>query len=213
MAKSELSVNQHVWLLLQKDLAVQKDLSRGLVNIRALAKHLMETYDIRAGIDAVISAIRRYESQNTFVEDDKNLNRIFQKGIVSTKNNVACITLDVNVKRLVQRFASDRLPACKIVTGKSALKLLVDNPDFSYVKSMFSDEEILKIENDLSEISVMVSPEAIKTKGVMARIASELALANINISELVVCPPEFLIYVKERDIVKAHESVLKLCGK
>jgi hypothetical protein len=45
----------------------------------------------------------------------------------------------------------------------------------------------------------------------LARIASEVALANINIQEIIVCPPEFLIYVKEKDMVKAHESLLKLC--
>ena len=49
------------------------------------------------------------------------------------------------------------------------------------------------------------------TKGVLARIATELSLGNINIHELIMCPPEFIVYVKERDIVKAHEALLKLC--
>ncbi len=210
----QLSTNQVIWTLLQKDLAVQKDLARGLVNTRALAKYLLEQHNLSAGIDAVISAIRRFESQHLFEKEEKALEQVFQHGIVSTKNNVACITLDLGFRKLVQRLsATERVPHCKIVTGRNALKLVVDNPEFAYVKSLFADDEIQKVENDLSEISVVVSPQAVKTKGVMARIANELSLANINISELLVCPPEFLIYVKERDIVKAHESVLKLCGK
>ena len=75
---------------------------------------------------------------------------------------------------------------------------------------MFAADEIIKLEDALSEIGVVVSDRAVLTKGVMARIANELTLANINIHELVVCPPEFLIYVRQQNIVKAHESVLKL---
>ena len=52
--------------------------------------------------------------------------------------------------------------------------------------------------------------EALRTKGVLARMTSEIALANINISEVLSVPPEFLIYIKQEDIVKAHESILKL---
>ena len=66
------------------------------------------------------------------------------------------------------------------------------------------------MDNNLSEITVTVSEKALKTKGVLARIAGELAVADINIHELIVCPPQFLIYVAQKDIVKAHERVLAL---
>lgn len=212
--KQELSINQQVWLILQKDLAVQKDMVRGLINVRALAKYLSETYNITAGIDAVISAIRRFEGQNQFEKDEKELAEIFKDGIVSTKNNMCCMTLNLKFKKTVQRMGEiSHMPDCKIVTGENAVKIIVDNPDFPHLKKLFSNDEIKKIEKDISEIAVVVSPQAIKTKGVMARIANEIALANINIIELLVCPPEFLIYVKEKDIVRAHESVLKLCNK
>lgn len=212
--KPPLSINQQVWLILQKDLAIQKDLARGLINVRALAKHISDTYNITAGIDAVISAIRRFEGQNQFERDEKELQVIFHHGIVSTKNNMCCITLNLTFKKVAQRLGqSGHIPDCKVVTGDHAVKLIVDNPDSSYVKGLFSDDETQKIDKDLSEIAVVVSPQAVKTKGVMARIANEIALANINIIELLVCPPEFRIYVKEKDIVRAHESVLKLCNK
>jgi len=64
----------------------------------------------------------------------------------------------------------------------------------------------------LSEISVTVAEKATKTRGVLARITAELALANINIHEMMVCPPQFLIYVSEKDIVKAHERIMSLAS-
>ena len=75
---------------------------------------------------------------------------------------------------------------------------------------MFSQDEVQKIEEGLSEINVKVSETALQTKGVLARMSTELALANINISEVVICPPEFFIYLKQKDIVKAHDSILRL---
>src|SRR3989338_3287830 len=102
--KQTLSINQQVWMILQKDLAMQKDIARRLINIRALAKYLIQKYDFSAGIDAVISAIRRFESQNTFSKEEKELEGIFKDGIVSTKNNIACITLDMTFKKFIQRM-------------------------------------------------------------------------------------------------------------
>jgi hypothetical protein len=79
------------------------------------------------------------------------------------------------------------------------------------MKKAFDKEDIGKIQEGLSEINVKLSTKSVEIKGVLARIASEIALANISLQEMVVCPPEFLIYVKEKDIVKAHEAILKLC--
>ena len=103
-----------------------------------------------------------------------------------------------------------KLPPARISAGRRTIKIMVDQPDIALFKAMFAADEILKVEGNLSEICVVVSEQSVLTKGVMARIANELALSNINIHELIVCPPEFLIYVRQQDIVRAHESILKL---
>lgn len=206
------NVNQTVWKLLQMDLAVQKDMYRKIINTRALAKYLIKKFSLaQVGLDAVISAIRRFESDEHFEEEEKVLHHIFKEAVVSTRNNVACITLSLTLNDLMKRWANaGKLPPARISGGRRTIKVMMDQPDINLFKAMFSSDEITKIEENLSEICVVVSDRAILTKGVMARIANELALANINIHELIVCPPEFLIYVKQQDIVRAHESILKL---
>ena len=206
------NINQVVWKMLQLDLAVQKDISRAIINTRALAKYLIKKYGLaQAGLDAVISSIRRFESEETFEEEEKTLQHIFKESVISTRNNVACITLSLTINDLVKRWANaGKLPPARITAGRRTIKIMMDQPDISLFKSMFASDEVIKIEENLSEICVVVNEKSVLTKGVMARIANELALANINIHELIVCPPEFLIYVKQTDIVRAHESVLKL---
>jgi hypothetical protein len=207
------NINQAVWKILHSDLAVQKDLSRKILNVRALAKHLMREHDLPASLDSVISAIRRFEANEHFEEEDKVLRHVFRDSVISTKNNMACITLGISPKVLFSKICvnGNRLPALKVTTGSDETKVIVEQPHLEEVKGWFDKKDILSIDKDLSELLVVASDKAVQTKGVLSRIANELSLGNINIHELIMCPPEFIVYVKERDIVKAHETLLKLC--
>ena len=83
----------------------------------------------------------------------------------------------------------------------------MDNTKSESVEESLS-QYILKVEKDLGEISIRLAEEAAKTRGVMARIANEIALNKINIVELLISVPEFLIYVKEKDVIRTHEVLL-----
>lgn len=209
----KLNINQTVWKILASDLAIQKDISRKIVNVRALAKHILKKYELPASLDSVISSIRRFQSAERFNEDEKELLHIFKDGVVSTKNNMACITLGLGPRELFTKVcaAGNQLVPFRVTAGNEETKMIVEQPRLDRVREWFDKKDIIGIEKDLSELLVVVSKQAIHAKGVLARIANELSLANINIHEIIVCPPEFLVYVKERDIVKAHEAILKLC--
>lgn len=210
----KINVNQTVWHALQSDLAIQKDISRKIINTRALAKFIIKKYGLTVSLDSIISAVRRFQTQGIFEEEEKLLHEIFREAVVRTKNNVACLTISTGTNPpLLKKLCNsciENIPF-RISTGIRELKFVVEHPYLEKVKSLFDKEQIKKIEEDLSEISVVVDEKASHTKGVIGRMTSELALSNINIHEIIVCPPEFLIYVKEKDIVKAHETVLQLC--
>ncbi|MBI4150625.1 hypothetical protein HY492_00710 [Candidatus Woesearchaeota archaeon] len=209
-----LSVNQQVWKILQSDLAIQKDLARKTINMRALAKYLIKKYDLRSSLDSIISAIRRFQSDETFEEEEESLLHIFQDANISTKNNVTVLTTHISPGEFHRRFCKtnghQNHHGMRIVTGTDGIKLIVDQHELEEFKGLFTKEEIAGIESELSEMSVTVHEKAAQTKGVIARLASELSLSNINIHELIVSMPEFLIYVKHKDLVKAHDSLLKL---
>jgi hypothetical protein len=213
----KLNINQTVWKILASDLAVQKDFSRKIVNVRALAKHILKKYELPASLDSVISAIRRFQGSENFEDDERGLLHIFKDSVVSTKNNMACITLAISPQQLFSKLCMDghysnhRSIPIKVTTGSDETKMVVEQPHLDKVKGWFDKSDVIDIDKDLSELHIVVAEKAILTKGVMARIANELSLANINIHEVIICPPEFLLYVKERDIVKAHEAILKMC--
>jgi len=202
------SINQQVWKAMQTDPAVMKDLQRKLINTRALAKYLITKYEIRASLDAVISSIRRLPLDD-YQEEEKILQHIFRDSVVSTKNNMACITINMAPNQAFAKLCTIALPTMRMTTGTDEVKIIVENSHADAVAKLFKGAAV---EHDLSEISVTVAEKAVKTKGVLAHITSELSIANINIHELLVCPPEFLIYVSQKDIVKAHERIIALTG-
>ncbi len=206
------SINQQVWKLISGDVSIQKGLKRDIINIRGLAKFFMKRYGVKASLDSVISAIRRYDGSETFTEEE--LTSVFKHCIISTKNNVACITVRLDAlkhfPKLLEMQANHQLNHTKFLTGPNSVKIITDNVHKDKILGVINEKAILTLEEDLSEISISLSQKAISTKGVLARMANELALNNINIVEMLVAPPDFLVYVKEKDIVKTHEALLKL---
>ncbi|RJQ21393.1 hypothetical protein C4580_02530 [Candidatus Woesearchaeota archaeon] len=200
------SINQQVWQAMRSDPAIMQDMQRGLINMRALAKFLIDKYELRASLDAVISSIRRFPMPAA-AEEERVLRAIFKDSVVGTTNNIACVTIAHPPSEVIPKLAGLALQNIRLVTGIDEVKVLVKNSAADRVSKSFKNTEVVP---NLSEISVIVAEKAVKTKGVMARMASEIALAGINVHELLVCPPQFLIYVAEKDIVKAHERVLSL---
>lgn len=206
------SINQQVWKLISGDISIQKGLKRDIINIRGLAKFFMKKYGVKASLDSVISAIRRYDGSETFTEEE--LTSIFKHCIISTKNNVVCITARLDslkqFPKILEMQANHQINHTKFLTCPNSIKIITDNVNKDKILDLFNEKTIINLEDDLSEISISLSQKAISTKGVLARMANEVSLNNINIVELLVAPPDFLVYVKEKDIVKTHEVLLKL---
>lgn len=200
------TVNQQVWQAVESDPVIVRGLQRKLINVRALAKYLIATQNINATLDSVVSSLRRYPLE-AYQAEEQTLHSIFKNSVVSTKNNFACLTIHRRPTEVFNKLCTVELPELRITTGTHAVKLLVQNSTAEKLAKLFKNVDLDK---NLSEISVTVSAKAIKTKGVIARITAELALANINVRELLACSPQFLIYVSQKDLIKAHERIITL---
>ncbi|MEK0346490.1 MAG: hypothetical protein QQN65_06625, partial [Nitrosopumilus sp.] len=53
------NIREFIWKIIDTDISLKKDLLRGIVNIRSLAKYIIDTQTINVSLDSVISAIRR----------------------------------------------------------------------------------------------------------------------------------------------------------
>mgnify|MGYP001611507289 CR=1 FL=1 len=100
----------------------------------------------------------------------------------------------------------------RLSEGKESIKLLVDEKNFQEILEMFPKDKILGVTENLSELSIHFGPDSVETVGVLATIMNALAVNGINIVETIGCIPEYMIYFDTKDILKAHEIMINLCG-
>ena len=191
-----------------KDLAVQDTISRGLINIRALAKFLIKRHELNTSVDAVISAIRRYSKDKGIKIEQENVKKIFKDSSVSTRNNIASIRVR---RTAISRFQDiiNQTEKIKSVIGTKEIRLIANEKEVNEIKNI-ADKSLIDVETGLSEVSLTISELGLNQKGVLARIANEISLRGVSINNLIICPPEFLILVKKEDLVKTHEALLQL---
>jgi len=213
---AKININRHIWNIISRDIAVQKCLSAGIVNNRALAKHLIEKYSLSFSLDSVLSAVRRYTVEEEFEEHTKEIEKAMQSMIVLTKNNIASIKLKSDA---FTNIANDFLTKLslkhnfRMAKTKEFIKIMVNQKDLDKKKATFDKEYLIEIKKDLCEIRIMLEKDATYLRGFLSRISSELTLHNVNIQDIIIAVPEILIYVEEENLVTAQKCLMELRSK
>ncbi len=204
------SINQEIAHYLNSDIVLQRCLQREIVNIRALAQYLLKQYALPYTMDAVISAIRRYDvSENTSMNSEE-IQKAFSKVSLSTKDNVALILLkDRAFKEIAEDFLGKKIlkDNFRLIKSKETVTLVVHQKELDAKISVFKSQDIIRTKKNLAEIRIQFHKDVTATKGIIARIASELALRNINIEEIIYSVPDVLVYVQEGSLIEAHKSL------
>jgi len=206
-----------VWKFLDNSPCIRRDLSRDIINARALAKYILKENKMDATLDAVISAIRRYElnrQDNIFLIANKLISQTVN---LSTRTGLAEITLlkDTDVQKIlpelfeiIQYVRGDVL---RVVQADESIRLLIDEKNLEKIKEVFPENKIIRLDKNLAEINMHMHPKMRTTQGILAAISNELAINGINIIEIMSCFPEMLFFVKEQDVLKAHQVLHQLC--
>ena len=207
------SVNVEIAGILNKHISIQKCLKRKIINVRSLAKFLISEYDLRFSLDAVISAVRRYDVENVSLLGSKGALKMFTRMSISTKDNVAKIMLkDSAFKEICQDFLSKKLlkENARVIKAKETVALVVSQKDLQKKLALFKSSDILSVEKNLAEIRLHFPKDIQNIKGVIGRTGAELATHDINIEEVIYSIPDMLLYVKEKSLVEAHRVLLEL---
>lgn len=212
------NITQTVWSYISKDLAIQKSLHKGLLNIRALAKHIQKEQNLKTSTDSVISAIRRYTTHKKSRDSLVKMEESFRNSNIITRNNMACIIIKNQSE--IQKYLSEiskimdfnKGEVLRLIKGRSSLRILTDMKNIEKITGFFSRKDI-SIKENLSEIKIKINPKAERTKGVIARLSNELLMHDINISEIIFCVPEIIIYLDQKDLLAAHKGIVHLCNK
>ncbi len=132
-----------VWEALDDSPCVRTDMSRGLINTRTLARYIIRERKIDASLDAVISAIRRYElgrCDRIFEDAHRMMTQIIA---ISTKSPLADISLikDIEIQKLLPQLFSviryNQGAVLRVIQTDESIKILLDEKNLEEVKSFF----------------------------------------------------------------------------
>ena len=210
------NIMHEVWKILDNSPTIRKDMSLGLINQSALARYIIEKKNVNGTLDAVISAIRRYEIEHSDKLFDAAY-KLISKSAISTRSNLANIDIikDTETQKLLPELFSiikyNRGDVLRIIQADESIKILVDEKNLEKVKELFSKDKIIKIDENLAELNMHLHKEAVNTPGILAIISNELSINDINVMETMSCVPELLWFVQEKDILKAYSVLYQLC--
>jgi hypothetical protein len=212
------SITKQVWRIIDEDPSIRKDLARGIVNVSGLAAWLKEKYAIEGSLDSLISAIRRYNADDDVSKEYEAVQSALAEAVVSTKTRITALHLknSTNLYKYLGELMKDpefyKSEIFRLLKTRNETLCFIDKESLDRAKTFFPEGNIVEITEGLAELALGLSPEGWAAKGVMGRLANEIANYDVNILAIISAEPKISIFIKETDLTRSHEAVLSLTG-
>jgi len=216
MPVSAHSTSNLVREIIESDGVVRNGLARKLINERALARHIQMSTDEEHSFEAILGAIRRYPISEPGAAYQR-AGKFIQKLAMKNKIVKASVLNEADIPLALARFSEKvdygRGDTFHLTTGIDTVDVLIDSKNLSKLLAVLPKKSVREIVDDLVEIIVLMSEDANLTKGVIAAIASQLAINDINIQDYLHCAPYDIIVFEEKDALKAWKTIEDLSKK
>jgi aspartokinase len=197
---------------------LKKDISRGIINIRALANYITNKYSLDVSLDSIISAIRRHNISSEKQRDIGEVYSILKQAKMKTLTKMASISLKKDEEatetlgNLLPKVDYQGGETLRVLEGAKLFKLIVDQKSFEKVKNSFNKRSIIETNKKIGMIE-MVYPDILqKIPGVFSALSTELGEHDISIIDALICSNEHIIVVDEKDMLKAFEILYNMCN-
>ena len=206
-------IEQDFRMFLSKNPEIEKCYAIGLINRRSLARYMVQRGVAKSNqLEASIAMLRRY----SFKKQEKPEQDIFKDIKVTIKNRILILDFEKE-KELVKRMQElimntdyDKGDTLKIVVGSSSVKVFIDQEKEDKIKELIKKFTLKGRQGNISEISLMFPEKATQSRGIVAAITKELAVHDILLIEVLTATPELLMYVDEKQVLKAYETVKRM---
>ncbi|MBI2151566.1 hypothetical protein HYU21_02460 [Candidatus Woesearchaeota archaeon] len=210
------NINREVWRYLDNHLTIKKDLNDDLINVRALAHKIITELNWNCSLNAVISAIRRYHLEIKEKDHLPEVYALLKKSKVLSRTKLASLLLKKTDQ--VRKKLADLYPKIDFQGGDTLrifevnkyIKIIIDERNLVDISALFPKADIVNIEKDLGEITILYNVDITKIPGVFALLSNELAANGLSIVDSMICHSEHLIIVKEKELQKSFAVVFNL---
>lgn len=214
----EENIKELVWKFIDTDISLKKDLSRKIINVRSLAQYIISTQKINASLDAVVSALRRYNVDVKKSDEKNSIHEILKQARVAIRTKMASLLLKRTDIVKTKLGRPDKLmdfqghDIIRVLEGSQALTIVIDQKNFEKIKSTFPKDLILEENKRVGMVEINYPRILKKTPGVFSIIYNELAENNISIIDALISSNEHILIIEEDKLLKAFELIQKLCS-
>ncbi len=218
MKKKVSNIREFVWKIIDTDISIKKNLSKGLINMRSLANYIIETQKINASLDSVISAIRRYNLMPQTKEDSHSVYNVLKQARINTKTKMSSIFLKRTDEVKAKLGRPDKLidyqshETIRVLEGSEALTLVIDRKNLDKIQNIFPKRAVLGVNKNVGMVEISYPRLLKRTPGVFSVIYNELAENNISIVDALISSEEHILLVDEDKLLKAFELIYHLCN-
>lgn len=193
------------------DPTLRDALRAGIVNYRALARHVKPDVERRHGsevdIEAVTSALRRYGDEIGDRDDVRErADAVLADSRVSLRGNVVSITATAvgDVDGGAGFFHR--------VDGDDSATVVTDDTNVDDLRDEIAGD-VIEETTGLTALTVESPETIVDAPGVLARMVSRFMAEQINIVDVTSCHTETIIVVDKRDAVAALEALEDLIAE
>lgn len=209
------NINKLVHQEIDKNIIIKKGLFQNIINYSALARKIAQEHNLKNNIDAILSAIRRYDCKQEKKREELKLQQLIEDATVSSKTKLCSLLLKKNdeVRKQIAQFypqidfAGGEL--IQIFEVSKYIKIILDEKNLEKAKKILG-RNIQEEKKHLTEISINYTEDITKIPGVFSAIANELAIHEISIIDSMICHKEHILITDEKDFKKTFNVILAL---
>lgn len=200
---------------LDSDLPAREMLSRGAVNLRALARWMIQENGWPASEEAVVAALRRYparESASTLGPAREMMRHIR----IDTRSRMSALTVRADAHasatlaehlRALDVASGQRI---RVISGEHGFKVIVEGDRVDALVDALGASRVVESKHHMTELVLQAPARARQMPGILALVTSALALRGISIEDIADGVRQTNIYVAEKNAVAAYDVLAAL---
>jgi len=204
--------------IIATDLSYQDCLQNDYCNFSGLSRvikpEIERSLEKVVNLESVVTAIKR--ARKFYYIHEQTISSIISESTISVKTDVAKIST-VRSKRTVERVAKALTrnvnSFLSVSESLSSITLVFDDKLIDSVREIFTNYDILEIDEDLAAIIVHSPGQIIKTPGCAIAFYNQISRRHINIEDTLSCHTDTIIVVKMNDIGRAFDAITMLISK
>lgn len=191
---------------------LEEYLSMGVINNRALARTIQDYIrdeEQTVNLQSIVSAIRRFHAGQAKPGQRKQL-KILARSEVNLRYDVGTATMMIDEEVLRRIEAVHKALKGKrymVLQGMETLTIVAEERDLLSL-GVTADLEV-NVKKNLATVVVTSPEEIVATSGVIAHLATLLAMEDINVVEMMSSHTETSFIIAEEDALRAVEVIRK----